>query len=82
MDDGIELDLLTESDQSNEVDHSNQVNNPKEFEKILETDIGEFGPYQILAAAITGFISASASFVTINFIFSAAILDHRYTVHF
>lgn len=56
-------------------------NNEKEqkspaYEDILR-EIGEFGLYQILVSLIVGYVFAFGSFVTLNFIFGANIVDHR-----
>lgn len=52
---------------------------PLDFEKILKNEIGEFGPYQILVAVTTGIFAAYGSFVIFNFVYGAAIPDHRYS---
>lgn len=52
---------------------------PLDFERILKFEVGEFGPYQILIAISVGLISAFASFFSVNFLFVAAIPEHRYS---
>lgn len=48
-----------------------------DFDKILRFEIGEFGPFQILAAISMGLVSAYGGMLTLNFVFGAAVPDHR-----
>lgn len=48
-----------------------------DFDKILEFEIGEFGTYQILSGITIGLVSAFGSYITLNFMFSAFIPEHR-----
>lgn len=59
-----------------EVDNES-TDKPLDFDKMLRFEIGEFGRYQILVAISSGFIAAIVSFVTLNFMFSGTIPDHR-----
>lgn len=56
-----------------DLDHENTV----DFDKILEFEIGEFGTYQILSGITIGLVSAFGSYITLNFMFSAFIPEHR-----
>lgn len=55
---------------------SEKAEAPPSYEGVLR-EIGEFGLYQILVSLIVGFIFAYGSFVTMNFIFVADIVEHR-----
>lgn len=48
-----------------------------DFDEILN-EIGEFGRFQILVGISIGLVSAFSSFFVLNFVFSAAIPEHRY----
>lgn len=48
-----------------------------DFEKILRFEIGEFGPFQILVALSMGMISGYGGSLVLNFVFGAAVPDHR-----
>lgn len=49
------------------------------YDDILR-EIGEFGAYQILAGLTVGFAFAFGSLVTMNFLFGADALEHRYSI--
>lgn len=57
---------------------SETTDKPLDFDKMLRFEIGEFGRYQILVAFTTGLFAAIVSFVTLNFMFSATVPEHRY----
>lgn len=64
---------LTEDD----LDNENSNDKPLDFDKILKFEIGECGPYQIFIGIAIGLVSAFGSYMTLNFMFSAAIPEHR-----
>lgn len=49
---------------------------PLPFDKIL-TEIGEFGLYQVTNSVLTCIALIFATFALFNFVFSAAIPEHR-----
>lgn len=55
---------------------NNEKEAPPAYEDILR-ETGEFGLYQILVSLIVGFAFAYGSFVTLNFLFGADIVEHR-----
>lgn len=50
---------------------------PLDVDTILN-EIGDSGPYQIFVSISAGLFSTYGSFVILNFVFGAAIPDHRY----
>lgn len=50
---------------------------PLSFDKILK-EIGEFGMYQVTNSVLTCIALIFATFALFNFVFSAAIPEHRY----
>lgn len=50
--------------------------NPPTSNEILH-EIGEFGPYQVLVGLVIGFVLTVGSMLTMNFIFSVDIIEHR-----
>lgn len=50
--------------------------NPPTFYEILH-EIDEFGPYQVLVGLVIGFVLTVGSMLTMNFIFSVDIIEHR-----
>lgn len=70
---------MKESSQVIEMTSDSEENRekPLDFDTILN-EVGGVGLYQILVGIFSGLFAAYGSFIIMNFVFTAAVPDHRY----